>query len=273
MKIPVLFQYLAAAGFALLAGCGGGEPMPGVGPLEPDTDEHVYDIRVPADYDFEEDYQLVIAFHDNGQSERQVLDWWDRGMFGSADFILLVLRAPFLGQTGYAWLPRDADPGSDTARVAAARTAEELVEIALDAVVAEYTIDEEDIILLGTGTGTDIALWMALTDPWLYDGLALLDGTGIPGWVPGVRPANAGHLDVFIAAAPGAETVATATGERFESAGALVEVHTGTAGRHDDADALGAMARFFSLSFGGQGIETGEPDTLPEGEYEEDIEP
>lgn len=273
MRTLIQVALPAGLALALLAGCGGGEPMPGVEAFAAETDDHVYDIRVPDDYDFEQDYQLVIAFHDDGQSERQVLDWWDRGMFGDADFILLALRAPFLGETGYAWLPRDADPGSDTDRVAAARTAEELLAEGLEAVTAEYEIDEEDIILLGAGGGCDVALWMALTDPGLFDGLALFGGGGIPGWVPGVRPANAGHLDVFIAAAPGMATVAAATGERFERADALVEVHTGTSGRYDDADALGAMARFFSLSFGGQDNETGEPDTLPEGEYEEDIEP
>lgn len=255
--------------FSLMAGCGGGEPMPGVGPLEPETEGYVYDVRVPAEFDFEEDYQLVIAFHDGRQSEKQVLDWWDRGMLGNADFILLALRAPFLGERGYDWLPRDADPGSDTDRVAAARTAEELVQFALDAVIAEYTIDEEDIILLGTGSGTDIALWVALTDPGLYDGLALFDGAGIPGWVPGVRPDNAGHLDVFVATVPGLATVAEATAERFERAGSLVEVHAGASGRYDDAEALGAMAKFFSLSFASQGDDDGKPDSLPE----EDIEP
>jgi predicted esterase len=266
MKLTTWLTLLAVAFPVLLAGCGGGEPMPGVGPLDADTDGYSFQVRVPAEFDPDEDYQLVIAFHDNGESERQVLDWWDQGLLDEPDFILLVLRAPFLGERGYAWLPRDADPGSDTDRVAACRTAEEVLADGIEAVTAEYAIDEEDIILLGVGRGCDVALWMALTDPGLFDGLALFGGEGIPGWVPGVQPGNAGHLDVFIAADPEHQVVAAATGERFERAGAEVEIFSTQSGRPDNAESLQAFERFFGLTFSGGDDEL---DSLPEPEEDD----
>jgi predicted esterase len=263
MKLTTWLPLLVVAFPVLLAGCGGGEPMPGVGPLDADTDGYGFQIRAPAELDPEEDYQLVIAFHDNGQSERQVTDWWDQGMLDEPDFILLALRAPFLGERGYAWLPRDADPGSDTDRVAACRTAEDVLAEGIEAVTSEYAIDEEDIILLGAGGGCNIALWMALTDPRLFDGLALLGGAGIPDWVPGVRSGNAGHLDVFITADPVHRPVADETAERFRRAGATVEVHATPSGRPDGAEALQEMERFFGLTYLGDGDEL---DSLPEEE-------
>jgi len=164
MKLTALLSLFVVAFPLLFAGCGGGVPMPGVGPLDADTDGYSFQVRVPTELDPEENYQLVIAFHDNGQSERQVLDWWDQGLLDSPDFILLAVRAPFLGERGYNWLPRDANPGSDTDNVASARTVEELVQDGLEAVTAEYIIDEEDIILVGTGSGADVALWLEYAD-------------------------------------------------------------------------------------------------------------
>ena len=254
---------LSAALAALFVGCGGGEVMPGVGPFEPDG-EYVYDIRLPLEYDFEEDYQLVIAFHDGGESERQVLDWWDRGLLERPDFILLALRAPFFGTSGYSWLPRDADPGSDTDRVAAARTAEDLVYTALDEVIAEYSVDEEDLILCGNGSGAGIALWMALTDPGLFDGLALFGSAGVPGWVPGVKEDNAGHLDVFLGTTAAARAGADATAERLRSVGARVEVHVADRGEAAGADGLRAMERFYSLAFpASSDLPPDDTDTMP----------
>jgi predicted esterase len=245
---------LAVVAVILGAGCGGeAEQYPDVEPYDADVPFY-YSFRLPDDYDPDDEYQLVFALHGHHRSERQVLDWWDDGLLYRPDFILVAIRAPFHGSTGYSWIPRE--PRSDEEnpnrrRVAAVRTAEQLILDVFDEIAASYLIDMEDINLLGVGQGAGIAWYTALRNPGLFSGVIALSERGLPSYVPRPTEGNAGHLDVFIgigqAEGPAPVKAARRTGEVFSRVGAEVEFGFHDAGPVVTAAQLRAMQNFYEL--------------------------
>jgi len=242
------------AAVMLGAGCGGeAEQYPDVEPYDADV-PFCYSFRLPDDYDPDDEYQLVLALHGHGRSERQVLDWWDDGLLYRPDFVLVAIRAPFHGSTGYSWIPRgprsdEEDPARR--RVASVRTAEQLILDVFDEIASSYAIDMEDINLLGVGQGTGIAWYTVLRSPDLFSGVIALSERGLPSYVPRPTKNNAGHLDVFIgigqAEGPAPVKAARRTGEAFSRVGAEVEFGFHEAGSVITAAQLRAMQNFYEL--------------------------
>ena len=227
--------------------------LKGVTPLEPELPMH-YVVRVPEDYDRNEEYQLVIGLHGFEKSEEQFTWMWDDGVFYRPDFILVGVRAPFRSGAGYTWF--GAGPGEKTQtgkyEPAAALTDEQRILAVLAEVEQKYRIDPDSRIVLGVSQGACIAHFMVLRHPETFSGLADFGGRIHPAILPEVTSENAGHLEVFIGMGReegGIALRATETSaEAFRKAGARVKYDLHDEGHVIKAEQVRAMENFFDLA-------------------------
>jgi predicted esterase len=231
-----LFPASLALGF-VLAGCGGRQPAA----LEPDELPQ-YAFRLPADYDPQEPYPLLVVLHSDGKDENEPLALWDQGAFVEPDFILLAIRAPFHADGGYAWFRPDGDSAE---RQAAALTGEALVMDMVSDFEQQFNIDSDWRFLAGFSDAGNVALYTVFKHADIFQGSAALAGTVDAAVVQRKLLRNLEDMDVFMAPEPD-EAGARKDSSLFDRAGARVMLyHQAASGVA--ADACRAMQDFFGL--------------------------
>ncbi|MEO0081897.1 MAG: alpha/beta hydrolase-fold protein [candidate division WOR-3 bacterium] len=231
MKVNKLVP-AALAILLLTAGCGPGEPAA----LEPDELPY-YTFRLPADFEPEEEYPLLVVLHGEGRDENEVLALWDGGCFIAPGFILLAVRGPFRADGGYGWLRPE---GNMTERKAAAVTGEHLVMDIVADFEHQFRIDPDWRFVAGIGEAGSTALYTAFKHPDIFQGTAVLSGPVDADVISGRLVRNLDDMDIFLGSFQGAEKDSVA----FDRAGARVLVWRGGGTASDQCR---AMQEFFGL--------------------------
>lgn len=270
-------RLLLAGGLVLLLGCGNRETSVRFEPEVPVS----FGFRLPAEYDSEGEYPLVILLHNDGQSEAWVLNLWDQGAFGQAEFMVLAVRAPFCADSGFSWFKRGGDSlvsspvSADRASVLTGR--ERILEV-LDEFEAEYQTDPEWRFLVGFGRAAGVALHAGLEHPDVFQGIGAVveDSAALSSLPEKLREVEG--MDVFIALSRGRgerlTEMAQGEVETLEDAGVNVRLHLFEDEEPDPARLWQEMGDFLGLSPDSIGpLEPGiEDEEAPEEDSDEELE-
>ncbi len=243
---------LLAAGLAVFTGCGDrGESRVR---FDPEVPAH-YAFRLPADYDSEEEYPLVIALHGHDMDESQPLCLWNEGFFYEPDFILLSVRAPFKGDDGFAWF-KQKDDTLDIDPVARRKASVWAAETRILEILAEfeedYRIDPDWRFLIGFSQGANLAFYVGLRNADIFQGVAGFSGHLDTFLLPPRQLGDIEEMEVFIALGRGEGVRAVEAvrndKELLSKAGAEVRLYLYEGGHVTTASSCRAMQNFFDLA-------------------------
>ena len=166
---------LAAALAARYGRVHGDAPASPVDPLQ--DRRRPVEVVVPAGYEDNYAYPVVVWLHDTGATENTV----HAAVAGMSDrnYLALAVRGaacPGAGGSGFGWSD-DAVEG----------LAERLPEL-MSALAAEWHVHPERVFLAGVGAGADAAAALAALKPDWFAGVALLGGGTLPPDLPEVDP-------------------------------------------------------------------------------------
>ncbi|MBN1295759.1 dienelactone hydrolase family protein [bacterium] len=134
-------------------------------------------IKLPADFDPDKTYPLVVGLHGYGDTaERFSLIWEERKLTG--EFIYAAMEAPFAFQTGkdigYSWFLRmDPVEHHDLMMTASDMTVSNVLA-GIDRLKKEYRIDK--VFLTGFSQGACLTFITGLKNPGLFAGIAPMGG-------------------------------------------------------------------------------------------------
>ena len=186
---------------AALLQCGSSRQKQALKPLPAET-EPVVIVRSPARTAPGDRVGLLVALHGNDQTEDQFTGLWRDGFFHEPNFILASVRAPFKGNRGYIWYPRNTKSKGiegDDRWPRAMQTAEARVIAVCDSLSACYSIDPDRVHIVGASLGAAVAAFIYLRHPDVFSGLAMLAGYMNSTYVTMPAEGELADMPVFIA--------------------------------------------------------------------------
>jgi predicted esterase len=162
-------------------------------------------VRRPAGQGAGEPKRLLVALHGHDQTEAQFVDLWNGQFFFEPSFILATIRAPFKAANGYSWFLEGSHPELSAAerRLRSAATDEERVMAAIDSLVEQFGIDEDQVYIAGASQGAGIACHLATEYPDYFAGVALIVGNMDESLREGEKLPDLEEMPVFLAVGTG----------------------------------------------------------------------
>ena len=135
-------------------------------------------VRLPKDYDSEKEYPLVIGLHGFGGNSERFITLYDNISYGP-EFIYAALDAPYPAgpqsdfADGRSWWPTD---GTADAAAYGFRLSGNFVMRALETLRNTYSIDRNNVYLLGFSQGAALAAKQGFDDPITFAGFIMVAG-------------------------------------------------------------------------------------------------
>ena len=120
--------------------------------------------------------QLIVLLHGYGSNEQDLFSFANE----LPDSMLVIsVRAPLsMGYGSYAWytIHFDANDASKFSDIPEAKEALRKIDVFIDEIMSEYTIDKENVFLLGFSQGTILSIAYALNHPHKITHVIALSG-------------------------------------------------------------------------------------------------
>lgn len=141
---------------------------------------------------------LLLLLHGIGSNEEDLFSLSD---YFDPRFFIVSARAPLkLGPASYAWFNVEITPEKRKINVEQARSSRiKLLEF-IDEVVEGYSVNPQQVYLLGFSQGAIMSFSIALTQPEKVAGIVAISGRVVTETLPRVaRPAELADLPIFVA--------------------------------------------------------------------------